>query len=180
MNELIPIERIENKIYLIRGQKVMLDQDLAKLYDVKTHVLNQAVKRNTDRFPKDFMFQLTGQEYTDLACLSETSNLKSQIVISSWGGRRKLPQAFTEQGVAMLSGILRSKRAVQVNIIIMRAFVRLRQVLATHKELAHKLKELEHKYENHDVKIQGIFNAIRKLMEPPPEKPKKIGFLSDR
>jgi hypothetical protein len=129
----------------------------------------QAVKRNRDRFPHDFMFQLRNSEF---------EILKSQFVISSWGGsRRANPYAFTEQGVAMLSGILHSKRAVQVNIAIMRAFVKLRRILSAHKELAHKLEELERKIEKHDGEIQAIFEAIRQLMAPPPEKPKpRIGF----
>ena len=140
----------------------MMDRDLARLYGVPVKVLNQAVKRNIERFPDDFMYQLTRQEVV---------NLKSQFVTSSWGGIRKLPYVFTEQGVAMLSGILQSKRAIQVNIAIMRAFVRLRQVLLTHKELAEKLQELERKYQLHEKDIQVIFDIIRKLLEPPPEPP---------
>ena len=168
MKEIVPQEVIENKIFLIRGHKVMLDKDLAMLYRVDTRALNRAVKRNRDRFPDDFMFQLTAEEFDNLMCHFGTS---------SWGGTRKMPYAFTEQGVAMLSGILKSKRAVQVNIAIMRAFVKLREILSTHKELAFKLKELENKIERHDDDIQAIFEAIRQLMEPPPEKPKpKIGF----
>jgi len=146
----------------------MLDRDLAELYGVRTMVLNQAVKRNISRFPQDFMFQLSKEEL---------ENWISQIVISSWGGTRKLPYAFTEQGVAMLSSVLNSERAVQVNIAIMRAFVKLRQILSMNKELAHKLAELERKIEKHDVDIQAIFEAIRQLMAPPPVKPKPlIGF----
>ena len=169
MKDLIPREVIENKIYLIRGHKVMLSTHLAKLYGVEAKVLIQAVKRNMDRFPDDFMFQLMDDEY---------KILKSQFVTSSWGGiRRANPYAFTEQGVAMLSSVLNSKRAIQVNIAIMRAFVRLKAVLSTHKELAHKLAELERKVEKHDVEIQSIFEAICQLMAPPPEKPKRrIGF----
>ncbi len=151
-------EVIENKIFLIHGQKVMLSMHLAELYGVEVRSLVQAVNRNIDRFPEDFMFQLNNEEY---------ENLKSQIVISSWGGMRHPPYAFTEQGVAMLSGILHSKRAVQVNIAIMRAFVKLRQILSTHKELAHKLSELERKIEKHDTEIRSIFEAIRQLMAPP-------------
>jgi hypothetical protein len=168
MSNLVPIERIENKIYLIRGQKVMLDRDLARLYGVKTFVFNQAVKRNLDRFPEDFMFQLDRQE---------DRNLRSQIVMSSWGGRRTLPYAFTEQGVAMLSGVLRSKRAVQMNIAIMRAFVKLRQILSSHKELARKLNEQEKRIQKHDVEIYSIFKTIRKLMAEPEKPKKRIGFL---
>ena len=172
MKGLIPHEVIENKIYLIRGQKVMLSMDLAKLYGVPTMRLNEQVKRNINRFPNDFMFQLNDAEH---------EILKSQFAISSWGGaRRANPYAFTEQGVAMLSSVLNSERAVQVNIAIMRAFVKLRQILSTHKELAHKLNELERKIEKHDTEISSIFEAIRQLMAPPSEKPKRrIGFLAD-
>ncbi len=172
-NEFIPEQIIEPKIFMIRGHRVMLSMHLAELYEVKPMVLNQTVKRNIERFPKDFMFLLTRQE---------VMNLKSQIVISSWGGmRRANPYAFTEQGVAMLSSVLRSKRAIQVNIIIMRAFVKLRQILSMNKELAHKLVELERKIGKHDQDIQAIFEAIRQLMAPPPIKPKpQIGFHSNR
>ena len=150
----------------------MLSTYLAKLYCVEVRTLIQAVKRNRERFPEDFMFQLTKEEL-------ESS--RSQIVILNDIKRgeniKYLPYAFTEQGVAMLSSVLRSKRAAQVNIAIMRAFVRLREVLSTHKELAHKLAELEHKTEKHDTEIQAIFEAIRQLMAPPPEKSKRrIGF----
>ena len=164
---LVPLERIERAILLIRGQKVMLSTDLAELYGVEPRVLVQAVKRNIERFPRDFLFQLTK---------AESSNLKSQIVISSWGGvRRAAPYAFTEQGVAMLSSVLRSKRAVQVNIEIMRAFVRLRRMLASHKDLARKLEELEGKY---DAQFKVVFDAIRELMAPPEPKRRRIGFLA--
>jgi len=146
----------------------MLDKDLASLYGVATFNLNKAVVRNLDRFPGDFMFQLNTEEF---------KNLIFQSGISSWGGMRKPPRAFTEQGVAMLSSVLRSKRAIQVNIAIMRAFVRLKSILSTHKELAHKLKELEGKIEKHDADIQSIFEAIRKLMAPAPTKHRVItGF----
>ena len=146
----------------------MLDRDLASLYGVATFNLNKAVMRNLDRFPEDFMFQLNTEEF---------KNLIFQSGISSWGGTRKLPRAFTEQGVAMLSSVLRSKRAIYVNIAIMRAFVRLKAVLSTHKELAQKLKELEGKIEKHDEDIKSIFEAIRQLMAPPPAKPRIItGF----
>ncbi len=160
-------ERIEKRIYFIRQQKVMLSTDLAALYEVEPRVLVQAVKRNIERFPADFMFQLSEKEFTDL---------KSQIVISSWGGlRRGTPYAFTEQGVAMLSSVLRSKRAIQVNIEIMRAFVKLKQMLASNAELARKLATLEKKY---DAQFKVVFDAIRSLMTPP-EKPKsRIGFRS--
>jgi hypothetical protein len=162
---LVPAERIERAILLIRGQKVMLSTDLAELYSVEPRVLVQALKRNIERFPEDFMFQLSQSEF---------SNLKSQIVMSRWGGQRHPPYAFTEQGVAMLSSVLRSKRAVRVNIEIMRAFVRLRRILASHKELARKLDELEKKYDAH---FKVVFDAIRELMapaEPPPRR--RIGF----
>jgi hypothetical protein len=162
---LVPVERIEKTIFLLRGQKVMLSPHLAELYGIEARILVQAVKRNVDRFPEDFMFQLTREEY---------ENLKSQIVISSWGGaRRARPYAFTEQGVAMLSSVLRSKRAVQVNIEIMRTFVRLRQMLATHKDLAGKLAALEKKY---DDQFKIVFEAIAELMAPPEKPRKKIGF----
>jgi phage regulator Rha-like protein len=166
----IPIEKIESRIYGIRGQRIMLDHDLAELYGVQTKALKQAVSRNIERFPSDFMFILTYQEF---------ANLRSQIVTSSygqWGGTRYKPMAFTEQGVAMLSSVLRSERAVKVNIEIMRAFVRIRGRLVAHKELARKLKELEERLEKHDEDIGLIFEAIRELMTPPDEPPKKIGF----
>jgi uncharacterized membrane-anchored protein YjiN (DUF445 family) len=168
-SNLIPQEIIEQKIYLIRGHKVMLSNHLAGLYQVEAKRLIQAVKRNIGRFPEDFMFQLTNDEL---------QNLKSQIVTSSWGGlRRGTPYAFTEQGVAMLSSVLRSKRAIQVNIAIMRAFVKLREILSSHKELAQKLDELEQKIERHDEAITAIFDAIRQLMAPPAPQPRrKIGF----
>ena len=159
---------LEKYIFTIRGHRVMLSSHLAELYGVEVRSLIQAVKRNKDRFPEDFMFQLTDLEY---------SNLKSQIVISSWGGRRRaFPYAFTEQGVSMLSSVLNSKRAVQVNITIMRTFVKIREILSTHKELAEKLRELEKRADKHDKEIHAIFEAIRELMRIP-EKPKRqIGF----
>jgi len=164
---LVPPERIERLILLIRGHKVILDVELAALYDVETKQLIRAVKRNLPRFPDDFMFQLNEEEAENLRCHFGTS--------SQWGGRRYPPYAFTEQGVAMLSSVLRSKRAVQVNIEIMRAFVRLRRILASHADLARKLDALEKKY-NAQFKI--VFDAIRQLMVPPePEPPKRrIGF----
>ena len=171
MSNLVPVERIENKIYLIRGQKVMLDSDLAALYQVPTSRLNEQVKRNLDRFPEDFMFRLTGEEFNILI---------SQNAISKRGGRRKMPYAFTEQGVAMLSSVLKSKRAVQVNITIMRTFVRLKQILATHKDLAQKLIQLEGKFEKrfkkNEAQIQLVFDAIRKLIETENKPKKRIGF----
>jgi len=166
---LIPLERIQNYIFLIRGEKVMIDSNLAVLYGVETRLLIQAVKRNADRFPDDFAFQLAPQE---------VANLRSQIVISSsaHGGRRYLPYAFTEQGVAMLSSVLRSKRAVQVNVAIMRAFVSLRQLLTTSETLARKFAELERKLEGHDEAIKSLFDAIRELMQPPVKPKREIGF----
>ena len=164
---LISIERIEKAIYLIRGEKVMLDRDLARLYDVSTAAFNQAVRRNRERFPEDFMFQLTPAEVAQLN--------RSQIVIGSEKHRdpRFRPYAFTEQGVAMLSSVLRSKRAITVNIEIMRAFVKLRQMLASNAELSRRLDELESKY---DKQFKVVFNAIRQLMSPPARKRKEIGF----
>ena len=163
--KVITVEEIESIILLIRGQKVMLSHHLADLYGVETRVLVQAVKRNMDRFPDDFMFQLTDREF---------ANLKSQFVISSWGGsRRAKPYAFTEQGVAMLSSVLRSKRAVQVNIEIMRAFVRLRQMLSAHKTLEKRLDALEEKY---DSQFKVVFDAIRTLMVENDKPKRKIGF----
>ncbi|MCG2709440.1 MAG: ORF6N domain-containing protein [Thermodesulfovibrionales bacterium] len=165
MKALIPVEMIEKKILLIRGEKVMLDADIAELYGVETKMLVRAVKRNIDRFPADFMIQLNREEF---------ENLRFQFGTSSrWGGRRYLPYAFTEQGVAMLSSVLSSKRAVQVNIAIMRAFVKLREMLATHKDLARKLNEMERKY---DSQFKVVFDAIRQLMIPPSPKKRKIGF----
>ena len=163
---IIPTERIERSILLVRGHKVLLDSGLADLYGVETRVLVQAVRRNRNRFPDDFMFQLTKEEFADL---------KSQSVMSSsgWGGRRYPPYAFTEQGVAMLSSVLRSQRAVQVNIEIMRAFVRLRQMLASNQELSLRLDELEQKY---DEQFRAVFDAIRQLMAPPEPPRRRLGF----
>jgi len=168
---IIPVERIEKAILMLRGQKVMLDEDLAALYQVDVRTLNQAVKRNIGRFPEDFMFQLSDEE---------TNALRSQFVISKQngkGGRRFLPYAFTEQGVAMLSSVLRSPRAVQVNIEIMRAFVRLRQLLHTNAFLARKLAALEKKY---DAQFKVVFDAIRALMKPPARPKRRIGFSGNR
>ena len=159
---IIPAERIHNCIYLIRGQKVLLDEDLAGLYGVQTRVLNQAVSRNIERFPEDFAFRLTTDEF---------ENLKSQIVTSSWGGRRKPPRAFTEQGVAMLSSVLRSPRAISVNIAIMRTFVRLREILADNSALRRKI-------EQHDEQIKQLFLILRQMLEEPKEPEKKFGFRS--
>ena len=162
---LIPGERIEQSILLLRSEKVMLDADLASLYGVATKVLVQAIKRNRDRFPADFVFQLTREEF---------KVLRSQIVTSNRrGGRRYPPYAFTEHGVAMLPSVLNSPRAIQVNIEIVRAFVRLRQLLATHADLARKLEAMEKKY---DAQFSVVFDAIRKLMAPPEPKRGRIGF----
>ncbi len=175
---MISREVIEDRIFVIRGRRVMLDFHLAELYGVPTKSLNLAVKRNRSRFPEDFMFRLDSSESGEvekvLRFQIETSNNRSR------GGRRYLPYAFTEQGVAMLSGVLRSERAIQANIAIMRAFVRLREMISTHKELAAELKQLEMKLEKHDEEIQAIFQAIAELMAPPPEKPKHpIGFFRE-
>jgi ORF6N domain len=166
--EIIPAARIAQSIHLIRGQKVMLSQDLAELYGVAVKALNQAVKRHVTRFPADFVFQLTSNEF---------DNLKSQFVTSSWGGlRRALPYAFTEEGVAMLSSVLNSERAVKVNIAIMRAFVKLREALETNRELARKFAELEKRVGKHDDEISAIIDAIRQLMAPPEKPRREIGF----
>jgi len=162
----MPVEAITRHIYLIRGNKVMLSPDLADLYQVETRALVQAVKRNIDRFPPDFMFQLTSEEY---------SNLKSQIVISSWGGpRRATPYAFTELGVAMLSSVLSSRRAIQMNIAIMRAFVQIRQLAVSHKDLADKIAAMEKKY---DSQFAVVFKAIKQLLTPPQTPKRRIGFV---
>ena len=166
--DLISIEKIEKAIYLIRGEKVMLDRDLALLYGVETKILNKAVKRNFQRFPPDFMFQLTEDEAETLRFQIGTSNKRR-------GGRRYLPYVFTEQGVAMLSGLLNSERAVVVNIEIMRAFVKLRQLLASNTDLARRLDELESKY---DKQFKIVFVAIRQLMAKPARDHKEIGFRS--
>ena len=165
--QIIPMVIVEQKIYLIRGHKVMLDQDLAGMYGVEVKRLNEQVRRNLKRFPPDFMFELTYQEFMDL---------KSQIATSSvaHGGRRKEPLVFTEQGVAMLSGILNSDRAIEVNILIMRAFVKLREMISSNKDLSRRLDDLENKY---DSQFKLVFDAIRQLMAPAdPPKKQKIGF----
>ena len=165
-SKIVPLERIEQRIFLLRGQKVMLSTDLAFLYGVPVRTLNQAVKRNTARFPLDFMFHIAPQEF---------AILKSQIVTSSWDGmRRARPYAFTEQGVAMLSSVLNSERAIRVNIEIMRAFVALRKMLSSHIDLERKIADLEKKY---DKQFRIVFEAIRELMaEPEPVQKKQIGF----
>ncbi len=170
VSSLVPQEIIEQKILLIRGYKVMLDKDLAALYGVTTGNLNKAVNRNLDRFPDDFMFQLN---------LKEVKNLIFHFGTSSWGGTRKIPKAFTEHGILMLSSILKSKRAIHVNIAIMRTFVKLRQMLSRHKVLGTKLSQLERKIEKHDEEIQSIFKAIHQLMSPPESPKRRIGFHAD-
>ena len=163
------MEQVQRRILLIRGHKVMLDSDLAELYGVETKVLGQAVRRNAERFPEDFMFQLTWEESLELS--------RSQFVTLKQGRNIKYrPFVFTEQGIAMLSSVLRSKQAVQVNIAIMRAFVRLREMLATHRELAQKLMELERKLEGHDHQIRSVFETIRQLMAVPTPPRRRIGF----
>lgn len=165
MSKIVHVEVIEQKIFLVRGQKVMLSTHLAELYEVETRTLMQSIKRNQDRFPEDFMFPLTREEIKRI----------SQIVISLKFS--KSVYAFTEQGIAMLSSVLHSKHAIHINIAIMRAFVKLRQILATHKELADRLTELERRMDKKDHEILALFETIRRLMAPPSEKPKeKIGF----
>ena len=172
-------ENIVQFVYFIRGEKVMLAQDLAQLYGVPVRALNQAVKRNIKRFPADFMFQITKKEFEVLKSQIVTSSrddphLRSQIVTSSWGGlRRALPYAFTEQGVAMLSSVLRSKRAIEVNIAIMRTFVQLRRLMDTNRDLARKIEALEKKYDEH---FAEVFAAIKQLIAPPVPPKRQIGF----
>ena len=180
---LIPVERIEKAILLIRGHKVMLDRDLADLYAVPTKRLNEQVRRNLTRFPEDFMFQLTAEEVDALRSQIATASpaqfqMRSQSATALKRNIRFRPYAFTEQGVAMLSRVLNSERAIEVNIAIMRAFVKLREILVTHKDLARKLEELEKKY---DAQFRLVFEAIRQLMLPPPEPEKKgkFGFARD-
>ena len=163
--DIVSREMVEGKILLIRGKKVLLDRDLAILYQVETRQLTRQVRRNIERFPDDFIFHLTRKELM---------NLKCQFGTSSWGGTRKLPFAFTEQGVAMLSSVLNSRRAILVNVQIIRTFTKLREILSTHVELKRKIEAIEKKY---DGQFQIVFKAIKQLMEPPPEKRKcRIGF----
>ena len=156
IERIIPEETITEKIFLIRGQKVMIDRDLAELYDVETRILNQAVRRNRNRFPDDFMFQLTAKEY---------KNLRSQFVISSWGGSRYLPMVFTEQGVAMLSSVLNSNRAIMVNIKIIRVFTKLRGILESHRDILLRIEQLQGKDTEHDEKIILIFEILNRLQQ---------------
>ena len=166
----VPLELVERRIYLIRGQKVMLDSDLAELYQVPTKSLNLAVRRNAERFPADFMFQLSKEEFENLRFQFETSS-------SGYGGRRYLPYAFTEHGVAMLSSVLNSDRAVQMNIIIIRAFVRMRELLATHKDLAERIEKLERTLKQHGSILVTVVQDIQKLKTPPTQPPRRrIGF----
>ncbi|MDP3043234.1 MAG: ORF6N domain-containing protein [bacterium] len=197
MSNVIPIDKIESKILLIRGQKVMLDRDLAMLYDVETRELNQAVKRNIERFPKDFMFQLSEFEVNNMVSQNvipssrsqfvtlntentenkgKTENLKSQIVTSSWGGRRKLPYVFTEQGIAMLSSVLKSEKAIEVNIAIMRIFVNIRKFVSSYEGLAMKIAEIEKKYDKKIYEIFKILDYLIKGDEKERKDKKEIGF----
>ena len=168
---LAPVKLIERTIHLIRGQKVMLSPNLADLYHVETRALIQAVRRNIERFPEDFLFQLSAEEFL---------NLKSQLVTSSWGGaRRAAPYAFTELGVAMLSSVLRSKRAIQMNIVIMRAFVKLREALANREDLARKLALVEATQRKHGSILVAVVREIGKLKQPPRRRKPRIGFVTD-
>jgi hypothetical protein len=167
---LIPIETVARRVYVIRGERVMLDSALAELYQIPTFRLNEAVKRNKKRFPQDFMFQLTKEE---------TANLTSQIAMSSYGGRRTQPFAFTELGVAMLSSVLNSDRAVQMNIVIMRTFVKLREMLAANKDLAYHIEQIEETQRDHASMISLVMDEINALKEPPAQpRKKRIGFTS--
>jgi len=172
MSQAVLVEKVKHRILLIRGQKVMLDSDLAELYGVKPIRLREQVKRNRERFPEDFMFQLSNDEAEILVSQNAIPSRKHL------GGH--LPYVFTQEGIAMLSSVLRSQRAVQVNIAIMRAFVKLRQMLATHKGLAQKLAELECRLEGHDQKIHSLFETIRQLMAPPESPRRRIGFHSQK
>jgi hypothetical protein len=166
-NLTVPVELIQRRIYLMRGHKVMFDVDLADLYEVSTGNLNLAVRRNPTRFPDDFMFQLTKEEF---------ENLRLQFASSSWGGRRYMPYAFTEHGVAMLSSVLSSERAVQMNILIVRAFVRLRDMLATHKDLAARIGKLETGQNRHASVINILAGEIEDMKRPPESPKRRIGF----
>jgi len=163
---LVPAEFVERRILSIRGQKVIIDADLAKLYGVETKVLNQAIRRNSARFPEDFAFRLTAEEF---------ANLRSQSVTSSWGGRRYPPLAFTEHGALMAANVLRSERAIEMSVFVIRAFVKLRGILSSQVEMLRKLEELEDKVGEHDEALRSIVTAIRQLMAPDPKTP-KIGF----
>jgi len=171
MKGIVPIPEVENLILEIRGHKVILDSDLAKMYEVDTKRLNQQVSRNIERFPKDFMFQLTGQEFT---------NLKLQIATSRWGGRRTLPYAFTEHGAIMAASVLNTPKAVEMSVFIVRAFIRMRNFVMQNKELAQKITELESKISKHDEAIVNIVQAIQQLMQPTKPAKKEIGFKSNK
>jgi phage regulator Rha-like protein len=171
-NTIVSVKQIESLILIIRGQRVMLDSDLAELYGVTTSRLNEQVKRNRERFPQDFMFQLTGEEF---------KILMSQFAISrGHGGRRKLPYVFTEHGAIMAANVLNSERAVEMSVYVVRAFVKLREMLATHKEMARKLTELEKRLDSHDEDIRALVIAVRKLMAPPSKPKKQIGFRLEK
>jgi len=175
----VTVKEIQTQIHTIREQKVLLDSDLATMYQVETRTLNQAVTRNIERFPEDFMFQLTEDEYKILKSqfvISSDKSLRSQNVILSWGGTRKAPRAFTENGVAMLSSVLRSTRAIQVNIEIMRTFTQLREAALTHVELSRKLEQMETKY---DQQFKVVFDALKALVTPPKTTKRKIGFTQN-
>ena len=162
------IKSIQSRIYTIRGERVMLDFDLASLYEVETKVLNQAVKRNIMRFPEDFMFQLTSKEWEGIQSqivVTNNPNLKSQIVTSSWGGTRKMPYAFTEQGVAMLSGVLKSEKAINMNIAIMRVFVDVRKILLKQSSINEQLTEIKERIGEHDVQLNELYNAMENLVD---------------
>jgi hypothetical protein len=163
----VPVGLIERRIYFVRGQKIMIDRDLAGLYRVETKILNRAVKRNGARFPDDFMFQLTTEETEDLRC---------QIGTSSWGGRRYLPYVFTEHGAVMLASVLNSKRAVDMSILVVRAFIMLREVMVTHKELARKVENLERNQTEHGQSIAAIYGMVKKLIAPPAKRRRPMGF----
>jgi hypothetical protein len=165
----LPLESIERRIYIIRGQRVMLDVDLGHLYQVPTKLVNLAVRRNRDRFPDDFMFQLRQEEFEDL---------RLQNATSSWGGRRYSPYVFTEHGVAMLSSVLKSSRAVQMNILTIRAFIKLREMLANNKELARKIENLERQQKQHSQQLGAVYSIVKQLIEAPGGPKRNIGFTA--
>jgi phage regulator Rha-like protein len=172
MQQIVPQEMVEKRIFLIRGQRVMVDRDLAELYGVETKYLNRQVKNNIGRFPEEFMFVLTLEEKNELVTFCHRFETMKHST--------SLPRVFTEHGAAMLASVLNSERAIKISIIIIKTFVKLREILSTHKELVHKLNGLERKFEKHDADIQGIFEAIRQLMAPPPEKSRRlIGFKQE-
>ena len=178
-NQIVPIAQIQARIHVVRGKRVMLDADLARFYGVPTFNLNKAVNRNLDRFPEDFSFVLTMEETRDLIFQSGISSrpaAQKNVMKKGRGGTRKPARVFTEQGVAMLASVLRSPRAVAVSVALVRAFVQLRELLTTHRDLAVKLGELERKLAGHDHAIRNLFETIRQLLEPPPESRKEMGF----